>query len=174
LTVLKKDGDMTDLIFKKIEKDDVPFINNVRNTYAKEFLHDNREFTLSETYEWLDKSNPNYWIIFLDNERIGYFRLSNYSPINRNIYIGADISPKFKGKGYGKLSYRKFLPFVFENFYIHKISLEVLSTNTVAISLYKKLGFFQEGIKRDEVFRNGKWVDSIIMSLLKNEYDEKN
>ena len=165
---------MNDLIFKKIEKKDVPFVNEVRNIYAKEFLHDSREFTLSETYDWFENYNPNYWIIFLSDDRIGYFRLSNYSPVNKNIYIGADISPKFRGKGYGKLSYQKFLPFIFNNFLLHKISLEVLSTNTIAISLYKKLGFVQEGVKRDEVFKNYKWVDSIIMSILKREYNEKN
>ena len=158
--------------FKKIEKSDLSFLNEVRNEYSEEFLHDSRKFTLDQTEQWFDKFNPDFYIIFLESERIGYFRLSNYSEINKNLYIGADIAPKFKGKGFGKLSYEKFIPFIFEKYNLNKISLEVLSTNQVAINLYKKLGFVTEGIKREEVYKNEVWVDSIIMSILKKEYEK--
>ena len=156
--------------FKKLEEDDLQFLNDVRNEYCEEFLHDSRQFTLEETKQWFHKYNPDFYIITLDNEKIGYFRLSNYSDVNKNIYIGADISPKFKGKGFGKLSYEKFIPFLFETYNLNKISLEVLSNNIIALNLYKKLGFVTEGVKRQEVYKNNQWVDSIIMSILKNEH----
>jgi RimJ/RimL family protein N-acetyltransferase len=158
--------------FKKIEKSDLSFLNEVRNEYSEEFLHDSRKFTLDQTEQWFDKSNPDFYMIFLGSERIGYFRLSNYSETNKNLYIGADISPKFKGRGLGKLSYQKFIPYIFDKYELNKISLEVLSTNQVAINLYKKLGFVTEGIKREEVYKNKVWVDSIIMSILKKEYEK--
>jgi RimJ/RimL family protein N-acetyltransferase len=47
-----------------------------------------------------------------------------------------------------------------------------LSNNIIALNLYKKLGFVTEGVKRQEVYKNNQWVDSIIMSILKNEYNE--
>ena len=59
-----------------------------------------------------------------------------------------------------------FLSFLFNYFGLHKITLEVLSTNERAINLYKKIGFVLEGVKRDEVLKSGKWIDSIIMSIL--------
>ena len=157
--------------FKKIQEYDLQFLNNIRNEYCENFLHDSRKFTLKETKDWFYKYNPDFYIIMLDNEKIGYFRLSKYSSINKNIYIGADISPEFKGKGFGELSYKKFIPFLFEAYNLNKISLEVLSNNIIALNLYKKLGFVTEGIKRQEVYRNNKWVDSVIMSILKNEYE---
>ena len=46
----------------------------------------------------------------------------------------------------------------------------MLSTNSRAYNLYKKLGFIQEGIKRQEVFKQDQFIDSIIMSILKTEY----
>ena len=160
------------ITFKKIKEEDLQFLNYVRNEYCEEFLHDSRQFTLEETKEWFYKYNPDFYIITLDDERIGYFRLSNYSDVNKNIYIGADISPKFKGKGLGKLSYEKFIPFLFESYNLNKISLEVLSNNIIALNLYKKLGFVTEGVKRQEGYKNNQWVDSIIMSILKNEYEK--
>ena len=149
--------------------EDLAFLNYVRNGYCEEFLHDSRKFTVEETIEWFEKTNPDFYVIQNDGECIGYFRLSNYSKENSNIYVGADIAPKFTGKGLGYLSYKEFLPYLFKEYNLNKVSLEVLSTNERAIHLYKKLGFVIEGTKRQEVLKNGVYVDSIIMSILKSE-----
>ena len=154
--------------FEKITENDLEFVNFTRNMYAAEFLHDSRTFTLEQTKEWYKKTNPNYLIIRYSDTRIGYVRLSNYSEVNRNIMVGVDIAPEYRGQGLGKLTYEKLIPYLFEKYSLHKISLEVLSTNVVAINLYKKVGFEYEGTKHDEVYKNGKWVDSIIMSIIKN------
>lgn len=154
---------------RKIKREDVPFLNEVRNCYAEEHLHDSRKFTLEETFCWFDLTNPDFRIVLLNNIPIGYFRLSNHCKINKNIYIGMDIHKDFKGRGYGFKSYIEFIPKLLKEYDLNKISLEVLSTNIVAINLYKKLGFVHEGIKRKEVFKKGEFVDSIIMSMLKEE-----
>jgi len=156
--------------FKKLQEEDLAFLSEVRNLVAKEFLHDSRTFTLEETQQWYQKTNPDYYVIRDNEERLGYFRLSNYSEANRNIYIGADIHPKHQGKKYAYQAYREFLPKIFSMYDLHKISLEVLSTNTRAINFYKKIGFVQEGIKREEILKDGAYVDSIVMSILRNEF----
>jgi RimJ/RimL family protein N-acetyltransferase len=161
---------MEELIFNKITENDLQFLNDVRNGYCEEFLHNSNKFSLEETIKWFKETNPNYWVIYLNNDRIGYFRLSNYSKENKNIYIGADIHKNFTNSGLGYKSYKKFIPFLFKKMDLHKISLEVLSTNERAIHLYKKIGFITDGIKRDEIFKNGVWIDSIIMSILSDEY----
>ena len=162
--------------FTKITFNDLRFLNDIRNLYAKEFLHDSRTFDLLQTYNWFNNTNPNFWIIWVNGDKIGYFRLSNYSKENHNIYIGADIHPKFIGKGLGYESYKEFMSFLFNDkeYNLHKISLEVLATNSRAIHLYKKLGFIQEGCKRQEVLKDDMYVDSIIMSILKNEFINNN
>jgi RimJ/RimL family protein N-acetyltransferase len=157
--------------FKRMTASDLEFLNKVRNQYAEEYLHDNRTFTLEETISWYYKSNPDFWMILLDEVAVGYFRLSNYSKENKNIYIGADIAPEYTGKGIAKEAYNKFIPHLFTIYNLNKVSLEVLETNERAINLYNKLGFVEEGVKREEVLKNGKWVNSIIMSILKSEYE---
>jgi ribosomal-protein-alanine N-acetyltransferase len=156
--------------FKKIKSNDLQFVNRVRNEYANDYLHDSRTFTLEETISWYHRLNPDFWMIVLDNTVVGYFRLSNYSKENKSIYIGADIAPEYTGKGIAKESYNKFIPHLFTIYSLNKICLEVLETNQRAINLYNKLGFVKEGVKRKEVLKNGIWVDSIIMSILKSEY----
>lgn len=160
------------LTFRKITSNDLQFLNIVRNTYSKDYLHDSRVFTLDETIQWFLKVNPDYYIIEINLKKIGYFRLSNHSIENRNIYIGADIHPDFCGLGYATQAYKQFIPFLFKEYNLNKISLEVLATNDRAIHLYKKLGFVLEGIKRKEVLKNQQWIDSKIMSILKEEYEK--
>ena len=47
-----------DLKFEKITIDDVPFINEVRNGYAEDFLHDSTQYSLEQSYNWFKKNNP--------------------------------------------------------------------------------------------------------------------
>lgn len=157
--------------FRHLEKKDLKFLNEVRNYCAEEYLHDSRTFSLNDTLSWFKSVQPNYYIILNEDKKIGYFRLSNHSPTNQNIYIGADLHPEFWGKKLAYPSYQKFIDYLFINYNLNKISLEVLSTNIRAYNLYKKLGFIQEGVKRQEIFKQDKFVDSIIMSLLKTEYN---
>jgi RimJ/RimL family protein N-acetyltransferase len=156
---------------RKINENDLIFVNSVRNVYSEQYLHDSRQFTLDETIEWFNKSNPDFYIIEFNGEKIGYFRLSNHSIKDKSIYIGADIAPEYKGKGFGKLSYKKFIPFIFKEYDLNTIILEVLATNTVAISLYEKLGFKQQSIKVNEVKKGDEFIDSIVMSISRDEYE---
>lgn len=157
------------ITFRKLLIEDLEEFNSIRSSYANDFLHDSRTFTMEECINWFTSTKPNYFCILLNEKMIGYFRLSNYSKMNKNIYIGADISSKFTGKGYGYEAYKKFIPFLFKEYELNKICLEVLSTNKRAINLYKKLGFKIEGTKRKEVLKNNVWIDSIMMSILIEE-----
>lgn len=160
------------MIIRKITKEDLEFLNEVRNFYCEKYLHDSNKFSIEETINWFEKNNPDYYIIEIEETPIGYFRISNYSKNNNNLYIGADIHPDYRGKGFGYRAYKKFIPELFKIYNLNKISLEVLSNNEVSISLYDKLGFVVEGIKRQEVLKGSNYVDSIIMSILKTEYEE--
>jgi RimJ/RimL family protein N-acetyltransferase len=156
--------------FRLIKDTDAEFVSGIRNMYAKQYLHDSRIFTVDETKKWIKTTNPEFYIIEYLNRPIGYFRTSNYSKENDSIYIGCDISSEFTGQGLGYLSYLKFLGFIFEKYNLNKVTLEVLVTNLRAINLYKKLGFVYEGLKRQDVKREDKYIDSEIYSLLKSEF----
>lgn len=145
------------IYFTAIKEDDLDFVNEVRNDCAQ-YLHDPRTFTPEETREWFT-TGPKFWIIWLDGGRIGYFRTSNLK--DKTIYLGADIHRDFRGKGYGYIAYRKFLPYL-DNYYdLTAILLEVLETNDRAKYLYHKLGFKE--VSRTEILRNGVYVNSILM-----------
>lgn len=171
-TVIEPIIDIQGIKILPLKSSDLEFLCEVRNECAPEYLHTSQTYTLEETKIWFEKTSPMFFLIKKREDKIGYFRTSNYSKENRNIYIGADIHKNYRGKGLGYSSYLIFIPYLFETLDLNKISLEVLSTNKPAIKLYEKLGFVQEGVKRQEVYKNGDWVDSIIMSILKDEWKQ--
>jgi RimJ/RimL family protein N-acetyltransferase len=148
--------------FTPITRDDLPFVVEIRNE-CREFLHDNRRFTLWECQQWFESAKPNFVIIWLNGERIGYFRLSKYDQKDCSILIGADLHESFRGRGLARKAYESFLPQLDERYPRLKLKLEVLSHNNVAYSLYRKLGFVETDRRADFAMRNGVLVDSIVM-----------
>jgi RimJ/RimL family protein N-acetyltransferase len=79
---------------------------------------------------------------------------------------------EFWGKGYGTEINNLVLDYGFRKLNLHKIYLGVNADNKGAVKSYKKSGFKYEGTKRDEIYRNGRYYDAIMMSILRNEYKD--
>lgn len=108
--------------------------------------------------------------IFDSQDPIGMIALQNIDYINSNanygIYLGNKIS---ENKGTGFEATLILLDFAFNGMGLHRIGLEVLSSNKNAINLYKKIGFILEGTKKESYFLNGKFIDIEMMSILKTQ-----
>ena len=61
------------------------------------------------------------------------------------------------------------IDYAFDELNIRKIDLSLLSDNAQALALYKKYGFVQEGLLKDEQYKNEKYHDVILMALMKNK-----
>lgn len=75
--------------------------------------------------------------------------------------IGVFVSKEYRGQGAGKMLLAALLEWARKNPAIEKVSLSVFSTNERAISLYKKMGFLEEGrkIKEFKISENEYWDD---------------
>lgn len=79
--------------------------------------------------------------------------------------IGMWVSPSHRGRGGGRTLIEAALAARPED--VHKIELEVFPENEAAISLYRKLGFEQEGLRRDHYRRrDGSLRSALIMARL--------
>lgn len=108
-----------------------------------------------------------------DGKFIGGCSINHISWKNRVAAIGIFIGDKaYQSKGYGTDALTVLIDFVFQQMNINKISLCVYSFNVSAINCYKKLGFQVEGVLRQEIYKDGKYFDKILMGLFKQEYDE--
>ena len=58
----------------------------------------------------------------------------------------------------------------FETLNLNRIMLEVHSTNPRAVKSYQNAGFTIEGRKRQGMYKGGKYIDILIMGILRDEW----
>jgi len=92
------------------------------------------------------------------------FRSNKLKRLSHTGSFSMSISENYRGMGIGKLLLKALLDWAEKNPSIEKVSLGVLSTNHRAISLYKSMGFIEEGRKVKELkISDNNYVDDILM-----------
>lgn len=86
------------------------------------------------------------------------------------IYIAED---KDRNHGYGYEALKLMLDFAFINMHMERVTLDFMKANKKAEHIYEKIGFTKEGVMRNSGKKNGKYVDLVLMSMLRSEYYEK-
>lgn len=83
------------------------------------------------------------------------------------VYIGDEA---LRSSGYGTDALSVLLRYAFCEMNMHRVGLYVFSYNEAAVSLYRRLGFIEEGRMREAALRDGEFHDIILMSLLAPEW----
>lgn len=106
-----------------------------------------------------------------NSSAVGLVRLSAIDWIARvaefSIVLGADAA---RGRGVGSAASRRLLGYAFDDLNLNRVHLRVAADNDVAIKLYHKLNFRDEGRLRQHAFIDGSLVDVLIMGLLRDEW----
>lgn len=141
-------------------------------------LTDVRHISEPEQDAWFERmslaaGSRRYVVEEIDNGAfVGVLRLDRIDLQNRNAWIGLDIVPDKRGRGYGKAAFCIVMAYLFDQLGLHRLSLVTLETNLVAINLYRSLGFQEEGRLREAIWRDGKFSDLLQFGLLRQEWRE--
>jgi diamine N-acetyltransferase len=108
-------------------------------------------------------------IIEADGKAVGYAILAGRMEANKAIELRRIVIVE-KGRGLGKASVQLFKKLAFQELKAHRLWLDVREYNTRARNLYKSLGFVEEGLIRDCILLDNKFVSHYIMSILEQEY----
>lgn len=81
--------------------------------------------------------------------------------------IGISVSEAWQGKGVGTALMQAGIDLADKWLNLMRLELEVYSDNEAAIRLYERFGFEREGLLRQHAFRDGRYVDSIMMARLR-------
>ncbi len=100
----------------------------------------------------------------------GYTLIKHLDHKNRQAEIGLYLDPTQQGKGYGKDAFLTLMGYCFHELNLHRIYLEVFAFNEKASKMYEKIGFKEEGRKREAFFTQNQYHDIIVMSLLETEF----
>lgn len=131
----------------------------------------------SDIEKWLlsinsSAKNVSFGICNKDNDQlIGYAGLSSISTLNRSgeyfILIG---EKEYWGKGVGTSITKVVTDYAIRTLGLHRVQLTACSLNQAAIKAYCKAGYQHEGVMRQSGFRNGEFVDKVLMSVLSTEW----
>ena len=85
----------------------------------------------------------------------------------------AIYDPEYLSQGYGREAIALLLDWAFRIQNYQRIWLDTWATNQRAIRCYLSLGFVEEGRQRRHLFVNGQYVDTVIMGLLREEWQAR-
>ena len=93
-------------------------------------------------------------VIFDESNSYGFIDLFDYDHISRRAGVGIIIFEKFRSKGIGSLSLKLIEEHVSSHVPMHQLYANISSNNVESISLFKKNGYNEVGLKKDWVFYN--------------------
>ncbi|MEV6287965.1 GNAT family protein [Kribbella sp. NPDC051770] len=117
------------------------------------------------------ESRPDYMLAVtrLDDDRVlGFIRLA--PGIHKGAKLGYGIGADQWGHGYATTACRLVLDFAFGPLALHRVTAAIGPENAASIAVVQRLGFSYEGLLRDHVFTNDAWRDSVLYSVLADEW----
>ena len=131
--------------------------------------------TLKEERQWYDRrrSDPDavMWAIdTLEGRLAGNIEL-RLQPMRRKAELGISIHDKtLWSQGLGTDAVRLVLHYAFEELALNRVELMTDEENARAIRCYEKCGFVREGLLRQHRLIDGKFGNTVVMSVLADEW----
>ena len=123
----------------------------------------------------MEGDGPADFVIEVDGKTIGHIGLHPWR--NRRAgtaSFGVGIyDPDYLGKGYGREAINLLLDWAFRIQNYRRIGLTTDATNERAIRAYLACGFVEEGRRRQHEYVNGRYVDEVIMGILRSDWEAR-
>lgn len=108
-------------------------------------------------YYWLAKDGQ--------GNKFGVIYFKKLNRLHKNAYLGIYVNMYRKIPGAGTKLIAALKKITFGVAKLHTLKLEVLANNFEAVAFYKRSGFVNEGKLKEFVFKDGHWVDVVIMGI---------
>lgn len=170
--------------FRAAEKEDIPtflrWFNDPEVTENLTLVPPMSQFEEEAWYEGMMQRPAFEHILVIekkDQDAEGNYKLigncafHNVDWRNRSAEVGITIGEKHLwDQGYGTEAMELLLKHGFETLNFHRIWLRVFDKNQRGIRSYQKAGFQEEGVFRQSQYQHGRYHDTLIMSILKDEW----
>lgn len=175
--------------FRAVEKSDLPtFVRWLNDPEVKQGIMIYHPFSQAEEDNWFERmiARPaDERVIGIevripsaegDEESWILIGTLGFTDINWRVHaseFGIMIGEKsYWNQGYGTEAVRLLVRYGFDTLNLNRISLRVFENNRRAIRVYEKAGFVHEGRMRQAEYRDGKYLDVLLMSILREEFQK--
>jgi UDP-4-amino-4,6-dideoxy-N-acetyl-beta-L-altrosamine N-acetyltransferase len=165
--------------FRDLHPDDKDMILSWRNSeQVAPFMLRDDPISREEHHEWFENvlegsSSGIFKVAESNGTAIGLASLTRIDLRHRSCEWGGYLAPDVpRGTGYGRALVYRSLVLAFETLNLNRVVVEVLVTNSAATRLYESVGFRKEGTLRERAQQRGGSIDTTIMAMLKDEWNE--
>ncbi len=171
------------LRLRAAEREDIPmFVAWLNDPEVTQFLLHQLPLSKADEEGWFDrmqKSPPPEHVMVIEIRQeqgwkpIGNTSLMDINWIDRVAEVGIFIGEKDEwNKGYGTDVMKLMLRHGFTTLNLNRIYLRVFDFNARGIRAYERAGFVHEGRLRQDIFRKGSYHDVLVMSVLRDEWQD--
>lgn len=170
-----------DITLRAIEESDLELLKEMINDPEIENMTRGYSYPVS-TYQqrkWFESlsNRQNELRLIIDTEEhgaIGVVMLTDIDWKNRTAQTHSKITSRnnLRGKGYGTKASKALVKYAFEELNLHCLYSHTIDYNIASQRVREKCGFKKEGVLRERVYKNGKYHNVIVWSILKGEFNE--
>ncbi len=108
-----------------------------------------------------------------DGQAIGVMGIHGIHPIDRTATTGSFIGEKEEwGKGLGSEAKLLLLNYAFNTMNLRKICSGAFAFNERSIRYSVRCGYKEEGRLKEDVFRDGKYHDKVLLAVFREDFEE--
>lgn len=167
------------ILLRALERDDMDLLRSTLNDPEIEKMVVGWSFPISsiEQNSWFDRiqGNKNHqrFAIEFEGKFVGISTLTDIDWKNRSAFHGIKlIADAPKGQGIGFDAVCGTMQYAFEELQLNRLIGGILTYNIPSQKLYKKCGWKEEGLFREQVFKNNQYHDEIAVAILRSDYFE--
>ena len=167
---------------RPVREDDLPWLAGLQDGPIATGPHEWHGWTDSrrEYRHWAESGllgdHGGTLIVIHGSDRVGSvsWRRVQTGPTAFNWAIGIGLAPEFRGRGFGSAAQRLLVRYLFAHTQFNRVEATTEITNLAEQRALEKAGFTREGIMRGTTFRQGRWHDQVIYSVLRDEVELEN
>lgn len=154
-------------------------INNSREHLSKFLPWVDNMATIEDTQNYIEHCLHRYYkveeisfVIIMDENIVGRIGLHHIDINNKHAEIGYWLTEKAQGRGVVSKSCKTIITYGFKELDLHRIEIKAAAENLKSQAIPLKFSFKQEGILRQAELVNNQFLDLVLFSMLKSEWND--
>jgi RimJ/RimL family protein N-acetyltransferase len=165
------------VILRPFKDEDCPYIEEcLKDPEVIKLTGSTSDFDRDSTMHWYSTRNEQtdrLDLAIVDRSQdilVGEIVVNLYDEKNHSMNFRILIGPRGRNRGFGTEATDLMIDYVFRNTSLNQLTLSVYEFNPRAKNVYEKIGFVLESIDEKELEFEGKWIDSINMTLIREKW----
>jgi diamine N-acetyltransferase len=147
-----------------------PSIWHLGNTLSPYSRFEIEQFVLNAGHDIYASKQLRFMIEWHDcpdkNIAVGSIDLFDFEPHHKRAGIGILIDEKYRKNGFATEALELLIQYCFNTLNLHQLFCNIENDNHDSIRLFTRLGFKTCGLRKQWLFRKGKWNDEMMLQLI--------